>query len=129
MHVPTSLCSTFFLYELRSILSTLKTVLGTLVHSLSSAGLTEINSFPVAPPLVSLPLDCGQTLSFGASGARGACALVTGNNTINKMFLRVLGAALANSLHPKRGPLEPLVYSECAGSTGMRSGEGAVLED
>lgn len=57
LRVPTNLWSTFFFCELRSIFSTLKNIFEMLVHCLPSVGPTEINSFVVSPPLVSLPLD------------------------------------------------------------------------
>jgi len=57
LHVPADLCPTFSLYKPGSIFSTLETAFGSLVPSFPSVGLTEINSFLVSPPLLSLPLN------------------------------------------------------------------------
>lgn len=57
LHGPTGLYRTFSLYKPGSIFITPEAIFETLVYCLSSASLTELNSFLVLPPLVSLPLD------------------------------------------------------------------------
>lgn len=54
-HVPTNLCPTFALYEPGHLFSSLGTVFDMSVRCLPGVGLTEINSFPMSPPLISLP--------------------------------------------------------------------------
>ena len=57
LHVPTNLRPAFALFKLGCVLSTLETVSVTFVRCLPGIGLTEMNSFLVSPPLLSLPLD------------------------------------------------------------------------
>lgn len=56
LHIPTDLGHTFSLYKSGSIFSTLETA-ERIICCLPRVDLTEINSFLVSPPLVSLPLD------------------------------------------------------------------------
>lgn len=56
LHVPIDFGPTFFLYKPISIFSILE-VAFSMLFCFPSVGLTEVNSFLVSPPLVSLPLD------------------------------------------------------------------------
>lgn len=57
LHGRTDLGPSLASCEPGSVFGTLETVLGMLVCRLPSAGLAEINSFLMSPPLSSLPLD------------------------------------------------------------------------
>lgn len=57
LHGPTDLCPSFSFYKPGKIFGTLETIFEILAHCLLGIGLTEINSFLVSQPLMSLPLD------------------------------------------------------------------------
>lgn len=79
LHVPTNICPACSLYKFSDIFGTLVTAFGTLVCCLLSVGLTEVNSFLVSPPLLSLDfvnikwlnLVCLGTLEPGAFAPLG----------------------------------------------------------